>query len=139
LALILNEDQGMIRDSAEGTPTIDYLKTREQFGVAIGSVQALQHRAAHLSCEVELARSVTLRALIALDNDEDRVPLFISVAKARVGEVARLSTNEAVQLHGGIGMSDDHDIGFFMKRARAQETFGDIAFHGDRLARLMGY
>ena len=120
--------------------TVDYLKQREQFGVKIGSFQALQHHAAHLFCEVELARSATLRALTALDADEDRVPLFASVAKAKSGEVAKLSTNEAVQMHGGIGMTDDFDIGFFMKRARAaQETFGDIAFHGDRIATLMGY
>ncbi|QYE35999.1 acyl-CoA dehydrogenase family protein [Polymorphobacter sp. PAMC 29334] len=122
------------------TRTVDYLKQREQFGAKIGSFQALQHRAAHLFCEVELARSATLRALTALDADEDRVPLFASLAKAKTGEVAQLATNEAVQMHGGIGMTDDFDIGFFMKRARAaQETFGDIAFHGDRLATLMGY
>ncbi len=122
------------------TRTVDYLKQREQFGAKIGSFQALQHRAAHLFCEVELARSATLRALTALDADEDRVPLFASLAKAKTGEVAKLATNEAVQMHGGIGMTDDFDIGFFMKRARAaQETFGDIAFHGDRLATLMGY
>ena len=122
------------------TRTVDYLKQREQFGQKIGSFQALQHRAAHLFCEVELAHSATLRALIALDADEDRVPLFASLAKAKTGEVAKLATNEAVQMHGGIGMTDDFDIGFFMKRARvAQETFGDIAFHGDRLATLMGY
>jgi alkylation response protein AidB-like acyl-CoA dehydrogenase len=122
------------------TRTVDYLKQREQFGQKIGSFQALQHRAAHLFCEIELARSATLRALTALDADEDRVPLFASLAKAKTGEVAKLATNEAVQMHGGIGMTDDFDIGFFIKRARAaQETFGDIAFHGDRLATLMGY
>ena len=122
------------------TRTVDYLKQREQFGQKIGSFQALQHRAAHLFCEVELARSVTLRALAALDAGEDRASQFASLAKAKVGEVARLATNEAVQMHGGIGMTDDFDIGFFMKRARAaQETFGDSAFHGDRLATMMGY
>ena len=122
------------------TRTVDYIKEREQFGVKIGSFQALQHRAAHLFCEVELARSATLRALIALDADDERVPLFASLAKAKAGEVAKLATNEAVQMHGGIGMTDDFDIGFFMKRARAaRETFGDLAFHGDRLATLMGY
>ncbi len=120
--------------------TVDYLKEREQFGVRIGSFQALQHRAAHLFCEVELARSATLRALVALDADEERVPLFASVAKAKAGEVAKLATDEGVQMHGGIGMTDDFDIGFFMKRARAaRETFGDLAFHGDRAATLMGY
>ena len=122
------------------TRTVDYLRQREQFGVKIGSFQALQHRAAHLFCEVELARSATLRALTALDADEEQVPMFASLAKAKAGEVAKLSTNEGVQMHGGIGMTDDFDIGFFMKRARAaQETFGDLAFHGDRLATLMGY
>ncbi len=122
------------------TRTVDYLKQREQFGQKIGSFQALQHRAAHLFCEVELARSATLRALVALDEKDDRSAMFASLAKAKSGEVAKLATNEGVQMHGGIGMTDDFDIGFYMKRARAaQETFGDIAFHGDRLARLMGY
>ena len=120
--------------------TIDYLKQREQFGQKIGSFQSLQHRAAHLFCEVELARSATLRALTALDEKDDRASLFASLAKAKSGEVAKLATNEGVQMHGGIGMTDDFDIGFYMKRARAaQETFGDITFHGDRLARIMGY
>ena len=120
--------------------TVDYLKQRDQFGVKIGTFQALQHRAAHLFCEVELARSATLRALTALDEADARSALFASLAKAKSGEVAKLATNEAVQMHGGIGMTDDFDIGFYMKRARAaQETFGDIAFHGDRMARLMGY
>jgi acyl-CoA dehydrogenase len=120
--------------------TVDYLKQRDQFGVKIGSFQALQHRAAHLFCEVELARSATLRALTALDEKDERATLFASLAKAKSGEVAKLATNEGVQMHGGIGMTDDFDIGFYMKRARAaQETFGDISFQGDRLARLMGY
>jgi acyl-CoA dehydrogenase len=120
--------------------TVDYLKQRDQFGQKIGSFQALQHRAAHLFCEVELARSATLRALVALDEKDERAPMFASLAKAKSGEVAKLATNEGVQMHGGIGMTDDYDIGFYMKRARAaQETFGDVSFHGDRLARLMGY
>jgi acyl-CoA dehydrogenase len=119
--------------------TVDYLKQREQFGVKIGSFQALQHRAAHLFCEVELARSACLRALQALD-EGGNAALFVSLAKGKSGEVAKLATNEAVQMHGGIGMTDEYDIGFFMKRARAAtETFGDVAFHGDRMARLMGY
>ncbi len=120
--------------------TVDYLKQREQFGQKIGSFQALQHRAAHLFCEVELARSATLRALQALDAGEERAAFFVSLAKAKAGDVAKLATNEAVQMHGGIGMTDDYDIGFFMKRARAAgETFGDSAFHGDRLAKLLHY
>ena len=120
--------------------TVDYLKQREQFGVKIGTFQALQHRAAHLFCEVELARSATLRACQALDSGDATAPMFASHAKAKSGEVAKLATNEAVQMHGGIGMTDEFDIGFYMKRARAAaETFGDSAFHGDRLARIMGY
>jgi acyl-CoA dehydrogenase len=120
--------------------TVDYLKQREQFGVKIGTFQALQHRAAHLFCEVELARSVTLKALTALDAGDERAPFFVALAKAKAGEVARLATNEAVQMHGGIGMTDDYDIGFYMKRARAAaETFGDGAFMGDRLALMLNY
>ena len=120
--------------------TVDYLKQREQFGGKIGTFQALQHRAAHLFCEIELARSVTLRALQALDAGDPRAKVFASLAKAKAGQVGQLATNEAVQMHGGIGMTDEYDIGFFMKRARAAgETFGDHAFHGDRIARLMNY
>jgi acyl-CoA dehydrogenase len=120
--------------------TVEYLKTREQFGRPIGSFQALQHRAAHLFCEIELARSVTLKALRAMDEGDLRAPVFASLAKAKVGEVAKLATNEAVQMHGGMGMTDDVDVGLYMKRARAAaETFGDGAFHGDRIARIMNY
>lgn len=137
-ACLAAEMLGVAAESFERT--VEYLKQREQFGVLIGSFQALQHRAAHLFCEVELVKSVVLRALQALDADDPRAPAFASLAKAKAGEVVRLATNEAVQLHGGIGMTDDFDVGFFMKRARAAaETFGDIAFHGDRLARLGGY
>ncbi len=120
--------------------TTEYLKTREQFGRPIGSFQALQHRAAHLFCEMEVARSATLKALLALDEGDERAPFFVGLAKAKAGDVARLATNEAVQMLGGIGMTDDHDIGFYMKRARAAgETFGDSAFHGDRVARFLNY
>ena len=120
--------------------TVDYLKTREQFGVKIGTFQALQHRAAHLFCEVELARSATLRALVALDTGEERATVFASLAKAKASDVAKLATNEGVQMHGGIGMTDEFDIGLYMKRARAAaETFGDALFNGDRLARALGY
>ncbi|MGQ5702643.1 acyl-CoA dehydrogenase family protein [Sandaracinobacteroides sp. A072] len=120
--------------------TIDYLKQRDQFGVKIGSFQALQHRAAHLFCEIELARSATLKALTALDEGDARASFYASLAKAKATGVAKLATNEAVQMHGGIGMTDEYDIGFYMKRARAAgETFGDVAFHGDRLARMMQF
>ncbi len=120
--------------------TLDYLREREQFGVKIGSFQALQHRAAHLFCEIELLRSVTLHALQALDAQEPGVSQLVCLAKARASEVARLATNEAVQMHGGIGMTDEFDIGFFMKRARvAAETLGDQFYHIDRYAQLSGY
>jgi acyl-CoA dehydrogenase len=120
--------------------TVDYLKQREQFGVKIGTFQSLQHRAAHLFCEIELARSVTLKALTALDEGDERAALFVALAKAKAGDVVKLATNEAVQMHGGIGMTDEFDIGFYMKRARAAaETFGDNAFHGDRVAQLLNY
>jgi acyl-CoA dehydrogenase len=120
--------------------TLGYLREREQFGVKIGSFQALQHRAAHLFCEIELLRSVVLRALQALDAGESNTPLLVCLAKARASEVARIATNEAVQMHGGIGMTDEFDIGFFMKRARAAaETFGDAFYHTDRYAQMSGY
>jgi alkylation response protein AidB-like acyl-CoA dehydrogenase len=120
--------------------TLTYLREREQFGAKIGSFQALQHRAAHLFCEIELTRSVVLRALQAMDaRDANRTGL-VSLAKARASEVARIATNEAVQMHGGIGVTDEFDIGFFMKRARAAgESFGDAYFHTDRFAQLGGY
>lgn len=120
--------------------TVDYLKTREQFGQKIGAFQALQHRAAHLFCEIELGRSTVLKALQALDKGDAKASALCSLAKAKLGQVAKLVTNEAVQMHGGIGMTDDYDIGLFMKRARAAgETFGDNYFHSDRLAYLGGY
>lgn len=120
--------------------TMGYLKDRDQFGQKIGSFQALQHRAAHLYSEIELVKSAVLRGLQSLDQPSDETRKLASMIKAKAGSVAILATNEAVQMHGGIGMTDDFDIGFFMKRARvAQETFGDAAFHADRLADLAGY
>jgi alkylation response protein AidB-like acyl-CoA dehydrogenase len=120
--------------------TLEYLRQREQFGRKVGEFQALQHRAAQVYCDIELARSATAAALRALDAGADDTPLLVSVAKAKAGEAARLATNEALQMHGGIGMTDESDIGFFMKRARAAaETFGDFAFHGDRVARFYGF
>jgi alkylation response protein AidB-like acyl-CoA dehydrogenase len=120
--------------------TLVYLRDREQFGVKIGTFQALQHRAAHLFCEIELVRSVVLRTLQALEAQEPNAASLVCLAKAKASDVARLATNEAVQMHGGIGMTDEFDIGFFMKRARAAaETFGDQYFHTDRFAQLSGY
>lgn len=137
-AVLAAELLGVAAESFERT--LGYLRERDQFGVKIGTFQALQHRAAHLFCEIELLRSVVLRALQALDAQEKNATTLVCLAKARAGEVARLATNEAVQMHGGIGMTDEFDIGFFMKRARAAgETFGDAYYHTDRFAQLAGY
>jgi alkylation response protein AidB-like acyl-CoA dehydrogenase len=120
--------------------TLQYLKDRKQFGVAIGSFQALKHRAAVMFAEIELARSAVLAALAALDARAADGAELASLAKAKAGDALFLVSNEAIQLHGGIGMTDEHDIGFFLKRARvAQASFGDSAFHRDRYARLRGY
>jgi alkylation response protein AidB-like acyl-CoA dehydrogenase len=120
--------------------TIEYLKIREQFGVPIGSFQALKHRSALMFCELELTKSTVLEALTALDENRSDVPQLASLAKAKACEMIELVTNEAVQMHGGIGMTDEEEIGFFIKRARvAQQTFGDAGFHRDRYATLMGF
>ncbi len=120
--------------------TVDYLKERKQFDKVIGSFQALQHRAAHLYSEMELMKSATLKALQDLDNAYGMAGPTCSLAKAKAGEVAKLAALEAVQMHGGIGMTDEYDIGFYLKRIRvAQEMFGDFAFHADRLATIRGY
>jgi alkylation response protein AidB-like acyl-CoA dehydrogenase len=120
--------------------TLQYLKERKQFGVLIGSFQALQHRAAHWWSEIELCKSVVLKALQSLDKGDAKSPLVVSIAKAKLCEVAELATNEAIQMHGGIGMTDEYDIGFYIKRARpAAMLFGDYSYHGDRFALLSGY
>ena len=120
--------------------TLQYLKERKQFGVLIGSFQALQHRAADWWSQIELCKSVVLKALQATDEGDKRAPALASIAKAKLSEVAELSTNEAIQMHGGIGMTDEYDIGFFIKRARpAQTLFGDNSYHTDRFAQLSGY
>ena len=120
--------------------TLDYLKTREQFGVVIGSFQALKHRAAKVFMEIELCRSVVMAVANAADAGENDLALLVSLAKARCSDAFILATNEGVQMHGGIGMTDEHDAGLYMKRARAAEmTFGDAAWHRDRWARLRGY
>lgn len=120
--------------------TTSYLKERRQFGQPIGSFQALQHRAAHLYCEIELMRSVVLKALQDLDRNFGIAGVTCSLAKAKAGEVAKLAALESVQMHGGIGMTDEYDIGLYLKRIRvAQEMFGDFAFHADRIAQLRGY
>ena len=120
--------------------TLDYLKVRVQFGQVIGSFQALQHRAAKMFTDLELARSAVEAALQAIDADSPDVPELVSLSKAKMGDVFHLVSNEMVQMHGGIGMTDAHDAGFYLKRARAAEaTYGNQAFHRDRYARIQGY
>ena len=120
--------------------TLEYLKTRVQFGQLIGSFQALQHRAAKMFTDLELARSCVEGALAAIDKDANDVAQLASLAKAKVGDLVHLVSNEMVQMHGGIGMTDAHDAGLYLKRARAQEaTFGGSSYHRDRYATLLGY
>jgi alkylation response protein AidB-like acyl-CoA dehydrogenase len=120
--------------------TLQYLKDRKQFGVAIGSFQALQHRAADLFTELEITRSAVLDALDAIDSRRNDVALAASLAKARASETFEQISKEAIQMHGGIGMTDEFEIGFFLKRARVlQAVFGDARFHTDRYATLEGY
>jgi len=120
--------------------TVQYLKEREQFGALIGTFQALQHRAAHMQSEIELSRSVLLQALSSVDEEPDQLPIMASLAKTRLNDMVKLFTNEAVQMHGGIGVTDDLEIGFFLKRARvAMQIFGDSGYHKDRYATLCGY
>ena len=120
--------------------TVAYLQERKQFGVTLSSFQGLQHRCAHLFSELELVKSVVLKALMALDEGDEDASMLVSLAKAKASEVAELATNEAVQMHGGMGMTDEFDIGLFMKRARCvQALFGDFRYHANRFALLRGY
>mgnify|MGYP006197909189 FL=1 len=147
---VLNKvlDAGRVGAAAEGVGvargamdmTVDYLKQRKQFGKLIGEFQSLQHRASHLYSEVEIARAVTIKAQQLLDAGASSADLMISVAKAKVAKTARLAVQEGVQMHGGIGMTDEYDIGLYMKRDRALAEFlGDAYFHANRVATLSGY
>src|SRR6202789_2164697 len=119
---------------------VGYLKERKQFGKLIGEFQALQHRAAQLYIEIEITRAAVLKALQTLDANFDNAAAAVAVAKARAGATATLAVQEGVQMHGGMGMTDQFDIGFFMKRARVcQELYGDTNFHADQLARMKSY
>jgi alkylation response protein AidB-like acyl-CoA dehydrogenase len=120
--------------------TVDYLKQRKQFGRPIGAFQALQHRAAHLYGEIEIARAAALKAAELIDSGDAKAELMVAVAKAKAASAARLAVQEGVQMHGGIGMTDEHDIGLFMKRqAVLGELFGDVYYHRARVAELSGY
>jgi len=120
--------------------TVEYLKERKQFGAPIGSYQALQHRAAHLYSDIELTRSAVLTALQSIDAGAEDLSLLASIAKAKASSTVNTAALEAVQMHGGMGMTDEFDIGFFLKRSRVlQELLGDHRYHADRYARLRGF
>ena len=120
--------------------TLDYLKQRKQFGVLIGSFQALQHRAAEMFCELELTKSSVMAAMRAADENSNELQRMSSLAKTIAGETLHLVSNEAIQMHGGIGVTDEYDIGFFLKRARvAEQIFGSSKFHTERYANLSGF
>ncbi|GAA4776779.1 acyl-CoA dehydrogenase family protein [Stakelama sediminis] len=120
--------------------TVNYLRERKQFGVHIGSFQALQHRAAHLYSELEVARAAILKAQQLLDGGSEGAEQAVSVAKAQIGLATTLAVQEGIQMHGGIGMTDEYDIGFYMKRGRVlAELFGDANYHANLLAEASGY
>ncbi|MCC6926599.1 acyl-CoA dehydrogenase family protein [Novosphingobium sp.] len=132
------ESVGVAQGSFDMTTT--YLKQRKQFGKLIGEFQALQHRAAHLYSELEIARATVIKAQQLLDTGSEKADLMVSVAKAKAGKAAGLAVKEGVQMHGGIGMTDEYDIGLYMKRDRALAEFmGDLYYHADRVAKLSGY
>jgi alkylation response protein AidB-like acyl-CoA dehydrogenase len=119
--------------------TVDYLKQRRQFGKLIGEFQVLQHRAAHLFGEIEIARAATLKAAELLDRQDERAGLMSHVAKAKAGRVSALAVQEGVQMHGGIGMTDEHDIGLYMKREKVLDAlFGDANYHARMVVMLGG-
>ena len=120
--------------------TLNYLKERKQFGVQIGSFQALQHRAAKMFCEIELTKSAVIAAMHAADENSNDLERLSSLAKFQAGETLHLVSNEAIQMHGGIGVTDEYDIGFYLKRARvAEQIFGTSEFHQARYADISGF
>ena len=120
--------------------TLDYLKQRKQFGALIGSFQALQHRAAEMFCEIELTKSSVMAAMRAADENSNELQRLSSLSKTMAGETLHLISNEAIQMHGGIGVTDEYDIGFFLKRARvAEQIFGSAKYHTERYANLSGF
>ena len=143
---VLNIGRGAVASEMVGLSeevfgrTVTYLKERKQFGKLIGEFQALQHRAAELYIDIEITRAAVLKALQTLDGDFERAGAAVAVAKARAGTTATRAVQEGVQMHGGMGMTDQFDIGFFMKRARVcQELFGDSNYHADQLAQMKSY
>ncbi len=119
---------------------VEYLKTRVQFDVLIGSFQALQHRAADMFSEIELTKSAVRKALSALEEGSDKSGLYVSMAKSLANETGQLVSNEGIQMFGGIGMTDEEEIGFFIKRIRVlMQTFGGASYHKKRYAELSGF
>ena len=128
---------GVAKEAAERT--LAYLKERKQFGITIASFQALQHRAADLYTQIQTTEAVIAAALAAIDAGDADAERLSRVAKAKANKTASLAVREAVQMHGGIGMTDALDIGLFMKKARAAiEYLGDSACHADWLLREAG-
>ncbi len=135
---LATEMMGGARETLERT--VAYLQEREQFGVKIGSFQALQHRCAQAYCQLELAESTVLAALSALDRSSDNLADIACRSKALAGDCYDHITNEAVQLHGGMGVTDEMDIGLFLKRARVcQQLLGDSNYQRQRFAGLRGF
>ena len=146
LAAILDRARAGVAAEMMGTAaqafdmTLEYLKTRKQFGQVIGAFQALGHRAAELYSEMELTRSAVEAALQAIDADARDIPQMCALSKCKAGAFLFRMSNQLIQIHGGIGMTDEFDAGFYLKRARAVETlFGNQAFNRDRYARLCGF
>ena len=120
--------------------TINYLKERKQFGVLIGTFQALQHRAAEMFCELELTKSSVMAAMQGADDNSNELQRLASLAKTIAGETLHLVSNEAIQMHGGIGVTDEYDLGFYLKRARVvEQIFGSSKFHTERYANISGF
>ncbi|MEA1652853.1 acyl-CoA dehydrogenase [Nitrospirillum sp. BR 11164] len=136
-AALVAEAVGIMADTLN--ITVDYLKTRSQFGVAIGSFQALQHRAVDMMMQVELARSMAILAALALDMPDEERRLNIAAAKAKVGQAARFVGQQAVQLHGAIGLTLEYKIGHAFKRLTAIDAWlGDADHHLDVIAEAGG-
>ena len=120
--------------------TLEYLKVREQFGAKIGTFQGLKHRAGRWFCEVELSRAIVLKALRSIDSGSSNLARVSNACKARCTATYQLSGKEGIQMHGGIGVTDEHDIGLYFKRARVTEILlGDASFHTDQFATASSY
>jgi len=119
--------------------TVDYAKLRVAFGKPIGSYQGVKHKCADMLVEVENAKSLTYYAAWAVDEGMPDAPLAVSMAKAYASDASRKVSNAGIQLHGGIGMTWEHDLHLYMKRAKASEVaFGDATWHRERVASLIG-